>query len=219
MNDFLKRCAAAVLDGDKAAAADLAREAREARDDGVDLLRAIEEGFAAGVREAGGRFEAGEYFLPELAFSAEAMKAAMGVLEPALRERGEHHSRGTVLIGTVRGDIHDIGKSLVATMLLANNFHVVDLGCDVAGERFVDETRRLSPDLVCLSALLTTTMSAQADVVAMLEESGLRDRVKVLVGGAPTSAEWARQIGADAHAPNAVAAVETAGALVEKRSR
>lgn len=213
MQEFLSRCAQSVVAGDKDDAHGLARAAvAESR----DLLRVIEEGFAVGVRRAGALFEEGEYFLPELAFSAEAMKAAMAVLQPELLAAGDEHSRGRVIIGTVQGDIHDIGKSLVATMLLANNYEVIDLGADVPHERFVDETRARQPDIVCMSALLTTTMPGQAEVVRLLESSDLRASVKVLVGGAPTSAQWARTIGADAHAPNAVAAARAADSLLAR---
>lgn len=211
MSDFLAQCQRAILDGDRDGARALAEAALA---DGRDVLSVIEEGFSVGVRRAGELFEAGEYFLPELAFSAEAMREAMDVLQPALLQGGHAATRATVVIGTVQGDIHDIGKSLVATMLLANNYRVVDLGCDVANERFVEETRRTAPDLVCLSALLTTTMGAQGEVIRLLEREGLRDQVKVLVGGAPTSAEWAETIGADGHAHNAAAAVTAAASLL-----
>lgn len=211
MSDFLAQCQLAILEGDRARARSLAEAALAG---GSDVLSVIEGGFSVGVRRAGELFEAGEYFLPELAFSAEAMREAMAVLQPALLQAGHDTARATAVIGTVQGDIHDIGKSLVATMLLANNYRVVDLGCDVANERFVEETRRVAPDLVCLSALLTTTMSAQGEVIRLLESEGLRDKVKVLVGGAPTSAEWARSIGADGHAHNAASAVTAAASLL-----
>ncbi len=215
MNDFLGECARAVLDGDRETAR---RHAESVLERGLDILDAIDGGFASGIRVAGERFEAGEYFLPELAFSAEAMKAAMSVLQPALLASGASSSRGTVVIGTVQGDIHDIGKSLVATMFLASNYHVIDLGADVAHTRFVDEIRDRSPRLLCLSALLTTTMTGQADVIRLLVESNLRERVRVLVGGAPTSDAWSQKIGADGHAHNAVAAVRMADALLEVQS-
>lgn len=211
MPDFHSQCHRAVLDGD----ADTARSlAERALDDGADLLQTIERGFAAGIREAGAKWEAGEYFLPELAFSAEAMKAAMEVLHPVLRAGAQTGgSKGVVVIGTVQGDIHDIGKSLVATLLAANGFDVVDLGADVPLERFADEVTARRPDFLCMSALLTTTMAGQRRVIELLAERGVREGVRVVVGGAPTSAEWAREIGADGHASSAAAAVPALEAL------
>ena len=211
MHDFLEQCHRAVLDGDAGSARALAQRTLA---DNRDLLETIERGFASGIREAGRRWDAGEYFLPELAFSAEAMKAAMAVLDPALAEGARAgSSRGVVVIGTVQGDIHDIGKSLVATLLAANGYEVVDLGADVPHQRFVESAR--TADFLCMSALLTTTMSGQRDVIEMLSKDGLRERVRVVVGGAPTCAEWAREIGADGHAPSAAAAPAVLASLAE----
>lgn len=211
MEEYLSRCHQAVLDGDADAARALASRTLA---DGRDILEAIERGFTPGIRAAGRRWEEGEYFLPELAFAAEAMKAAMEILHPALSEsRRAGSSRGVVVIGTVEGDIHDIGKSLVATLLAAGGYDVVDLGADVPGERFIDEVVRREADFLCMSALLTTTMPAQKAVIGMLAECGRRDRVRVVVGGAPTSAQWAREIGADGHAANAATAAAALAAL------
>lgn len=201
-----------MLEGDRDLSSELARKALA---QGFLPLKVIDEGFSVGVRDAGGLWEQGVYFLPELAFAAEAMKAAMAVLQPALLEDGGHHSKGRVLIGTVRGDLHDIGKSLVATMLLANNYEVIDLGSDVPHEKFVAEVELRKPRLVGMSTLLTTTMAGQGEVIKMLGARGLRGAVKVLVGGAPTTPEWAREIGADGHGENAVAAVALADALLQ----
>jgi trimethylamine corrinoid protein len=212
VSDFLEQCANAVLLGDRETASRLAREALDRRLDPVDV---VEKGFAVGIREAGRLWEAGEYFLPELAFSAEAMKAAVELLSPALGETSSRRAaKGTVIIGTIQGDIHDIGKTLVGTMLSASGYRVVDLGADVAYDRFVDEARNERADLVCMSALLTTTMVGQREVIKLLREAGLRDRVRVLVGGAPTSGEWAGEIGADGYAENAVEAVHVADRLL-----
>jgi len=211
MSDFLKQCKESVLKGDKQLAGDLASRVLE---EGLDILQTIENGFALGIRKAGTLFEEGEYFLPELAFSAEAMKTAMDVFQPALlASNSEAQSKGVVIIGTIQGDIHDIGKTLVATMLSANGFRVIDLGADVQYSRFVDEAKQHERSFVCMSALLTTTMSGQADVVNLLKEAGLKDSVKVVVGGAPTSASWAEEIGADGHAGNAVEAVQVLDSL------
>lgn len=212
MEKFLEQCEEAVLKGDKTRAAELAASAV---DNGYNVLDTIEKGFAKGIRRAGELWEKGEYFLPELAFSADAMKIAMEKLQPALmKSGGGDRSRGTVVIGTIQGDIHDIGKTLVATMLAANGYNVVDLGADVAYASFVEEAEKQNAGLLCLSALLTTTMAGQGRVVKQLQEKGLREKVKVLVGGAPTSAAWAEEIGADGFAENAVEAVHVANSLL-----
>jgi corrinoid protein of di/trimethylamine methyltransferase len=213
MHPFLSQCHQAVLDGDTDGARTLAGQALA---EGRDLLETIERGFSAGIREAGSRWEQGVYFLPELAFSAEAMKAAMEILHPALGSRAAAGgSKGVVVIGTVQGDIHDIGKTLVATLLAANGFEVVDLGADVSCTRFVDAATEHDAAFVCMSALLTTTMSGQKQVIELLSERGLRDRVRVIVGGAPTSPGWARDIGADGHAASAAAAPGVLAAMLE----
>ena len=212
MTEFLKQCEDAVLQGDREKAVLLANESLER---GFDILEIIENGFSPGIRRAGELWEQGEYFLPELAFSAEAMKAAMDVVQPSLvAHEAEARSLGVVIIGTVQGDIHDIGKTLVATLLAATGYRVIDLGADVPYERFIEEAGNHPQALVCMSALLTTTMVGQKTVIELLMESGLRDRVKVLVGGAPASATWAEDIGADAYADNAVEAVKAAAALL-----
>jgi corrinoid protein of di/trimethylamine methyltransferase len=212
MNEFLSECRDAVLSGRKQRSADLASLALA---NNYDIMRVIEEGFSTGVRRAGQLWEEGEYFLPELAFSAEAMKAAMEILKPALAgSDGPNRAKATAVIGTVQGDIHDIGKTLVATMLSADGFRVIDLGGDVPHARFLDEIAASKAGLLCMSALLTTTMTGQQAVIRLLEEKGLRGKVKVMVGGAPTTAAWAHDIGADGHADNAVQAVSKANALL-----
>jgi corrinoid protein of di/trimethylamine methyltransferase len=212
MSDFLAQCKEAVLKGDRDRAVQLARNAAEGDHDVIDV---IEKGFSQGIREAGELWEKGEFFLPELAFSAESMTAALDILRPALLSGGtDDRSKGLAIIGTVQGDIHDIGKTLVATMLSANGYTVIDLGSDVPYDRFIEETKVQKPDILCMSALLTTTMVGQKEVIDRLVAEGLRDRVKVLVGGAPTTDAWATQIGADAHAGNAVEAVQTAATLL-----
>lgn len=210
MPEFLDECAAAVLTGDADAAAALARRAL---DDGAPLLQTIDDGFIRGIREVGRRWEEGELFLPELVMGAEAMKKAMAVLQPALGAGGEANRRGVVVIGTIEGDIHDIGKTLVSTMLGANGWSVVDLGADVPAGRFADEAAAAGAGFVCVSALLTTTMAGQRAVVEELARRGMREAVRVIVGGAPVSENWAREIGADGYAADAVAAVELLGRL------
>lgn len=203
----------AVVEGDIAGAGDLARRVLE---QGLDPHEAIEQGFAAGINEVGRLWEEGEYFLPELMAGAEAMKAAMAVLTPALQESGAQvSSRGRVTIGTVEGDLHDIGKTLVATMLSASGFEVTDLGADVALDSFVTPVDSGETDMICMSALLTTTMVAQRKVIEELERRDLRKKVKVMVGGAPVTQGWADEIGADGYGPDAVSAVARAREILE----
>ncbi len=192
-----------ILDGDDELAERLARDALAA---GMAPLEAIDSGFIPGIREVGRLFGEGELFLPELVTSAQAMKAAMAVLQAELAEAAAVYSHGRVVLGTVPGDIHDIGKTLVGTLLSANGFEVTDLGVDVPIERFIDTVRQLDADFVGASALLTTTMAKQRDLVEAVRGAGLRARV--LVGGAPVRQDWADQIGADGYAENALGAVE-----------
>ncbi len=187
---------------------------RDALAGGVEPLAIIDHGLVPGIREVGDRFQCGEYFLPNLIASARAMGAAMTLLEPELRARQQSMTRlGTVVIGTVKGDIHEIGKSLVATMLSANGFTVHDLGVDVPPERFLAAVREHHANLVGMSALLTTTMGNQRKVIEMLRAEGLRESVKVMVGGAPVTEPWARDIGADGYAEDAIGAVALAKTL------
>ena len=165
--------------------------------------------------EVGRRFECEEYFVPELLLSARAMKAALELIRPLLASSGAEPA-GRVVIGTVKGDLHDIGKNLVASMLEGGGFEVIDLGADVAPEKFVAAAGERQADLVCLSALLTVTMPAMKTTIQALEREGLRGRVKVLIGGAPVTEQYAREIGADGYGPNASAAVQLARRLVGK---
>lgn len=212
MENMFNECADAVIGGDSSRAEELAVRALEK---GLSPLEVIENGFVKGIREVGRRWEEGALFLPELVMGAEAMKKAMAVLQPAL-SGGEavSHVLGHVVIGTIEGDIHDIGKTLVATMLSANGFEVTDLGADVPIARFVEEAENKKADCIAISALLTTTMSGQKRVIDELEERSMRQRVKVLVGGAPCSDEWAREIGADGYAGDAVGAVNVVKNLI-----
>lgn len=201
----------AVVEGD----ADSARRLASALvNHGSDLLAAIESGFAPGIRKVGDLWEAGEYFLPELVQGAEAMKAAMDVIRPALAAGRGVASRGCVVIGTVEGDLHDIGKSLVGTLLAANGFEVHDLGSSVPVETYIRKAREVGAGIVAASALLTTTMTMQKQLVEAVQAAALPSRPKVLVGGAPTSPAWAREIGAF-HAENAMAAVAVAGRMLD----
>ncbi len=184
-----------------------AKVAEESVNVGVGPVEAVDELMRA-MRELGDLFGKGELFLTDLMMGAEAMKAALRVLSPELlRTKGPVRTIGRVVIGTVQGDIHDIGKSIVATMLIANGFEVVDLGVDVPDEVFTEKVQELGPDALGLSALMTTTKLKQKDIISMLKVRNLRDKVKVVIGGAATSTEWAKEIGADAYASDAVIAV------------
>ena len=210
--ELLKQMAEAVINGDDEAAAALAQQAL---DQGIDPLVTINKGFTVGMDTVGELYSTGEYFLPDLILGGEAMKAALAVLEPVLKASGQARAiLGTVVLGTVKGDIHEIGKSLVGSMLSANGFQVYDLGIDIEASEFVAKTREYGADIVALSALLTTTMLRQRDVIEHLAEAGLRDKVKVMVGGSPVTQEWAEQIGADGFAEDAAGAVVVAKKLM-----
>jgi len=212
MDDFLTRCSKAVNGYDTALAEELAQEAL---DRGFELAEVIEEGFGRGLARAGKLWEEGEYFLPELMMASEAMKAAMTRLAPAMEKSKLKAKRlGKVVIGTVEGDIHDIGKSLVAAILTAGGFDVVDLGTDVPVSQFVDTALREKADLLCMSALLTTTMPAQRRTIEALRKVESNSFPKTLVGGAPTNESWAAEIGADGYAPDAMSALELAKRLL-----
>ena len=201
-----------IIDGDAEVAASLAEEAVAA---GVDPLEAINQGFVPGINVIGEEFSCERVFLPQLVLAGEAMKAAIGVLEPEMTKAGSAREiEGRVVLATVAGDIHDIGKTLVGTMLAAHGFEVFDLGVDVSTAAIVEKVREVDADLVGVSALLTTTMLVQKEVVAALDEAGLRPGVKVMVGGAAVTPEWVEQIGADGWGQDAIAAVATARQLV-----
>ena len=210
--ELFESMAQSVIDGE---VEDAERLARQAIEQGVDPLDAINRGFVIGVNHVGEEYAAGEMFLPDLVLAGEAMKAAVAVLDPEMQRRGtKRQMLGTVVIGTVDGDIHDIGKTLVATMLAASGFQVYDMGVDVPVQTFLEKARETSADVVGLSALLTTTMVKQKDVIEALEEAGLRPQIKVMVGGAPVTRTWAEEIGADGFSEDAIGAVAVAKELV-----
>ena len=191
---------------------------KRALDVDLDPIVVIEQGLAKGLRTIGEAFGRGEVFLTDLMFAAEGMKASMTLVDPVLRSKHKHREfRGTVLIGTVEGDIHDIGKSIVATTLQAHGFNVVDLGVDVPNTVFLSKSEELKPDIVAMSALLSTTMLHQKIVTEGLQKEGLRNQLKVMVGGAPVSSTWAAEIGADAYGVDANDAVKKACDLMKAR--
>ncbi|MDI7277433.1 MAG: corrinoid protein, partial [Anaerolineae bacterium] len=207
-SELLARITASVVEGDPEGSQALARQALA---EGLAPLAIVEQGLVPGMTAVGERFASGEYFLPQLVIAARCMELAMEVLQPELLRRQEAVARaGTVVIGTVKGDIHEIGKNLVATMLAASGFQVIDLGVNVPTEVFVGKVQEVNADLLGLSALLTTTMTEQREVIGALERAGLRGRVKVIIGGAPVSQRWADSIGADGYAEDAVGAVALA---------
>ncbi|MEM1585843.1 MAG: corrinoid protein [Candidatus Bathyarchaeia archaeon] len=173
---------------------------------GISAYDIIMKGFSKGLEIVGEKYEKEEYYLAELVVAGEIVKEGMKVIEPHLKS-DETGKIGKVVIGTVRGDLHDIGKNIVATLLRATGFEVIDLGVDVPPERFVDAVKEHKPDVVAMSALLTTTMDEMGNVIKALKEAGLRDKVKVIVGGAPITEEFAKKIGADAAAKDAVEGV------------
>ncbi len=209
---LFKDMAQSIIDGDAELAEQLAKQAVEL---GIDPLEAINQGFVIGVNHVGSEFSCGNAFLPELVMAGEAMKIAVSTLEPEMARRGtERQVFGKVVIGTIEGDIHDIGKTLVATMLSASGFKVFDLGVDVSALKLVEKAREEKADIVAVSALLTTTMVRQRDVVEALDDMGLRPQVKVMVGGAPVTREWVSEIGADGYSEDAIGAVQIAKQLM-----
>lgn len=209
---IFNQMAQSIIDGDAEEAEKLALQAIQL---GIDPLDAINKGFVVGVDDVGDRFSCGDAFLPELVMAGEAMKTAVNVLEPEMAKRGtERKMLGTVVLGTIEGDIHDIGKTLVGTMLSASGFKVFDLGVDVPVMTLVEKARLENADIVGVSALLTTTMVKQRDVIEALDDLGMRPQVKVLVGGAPVTRSWMEEIGADGYSEDAIGAVTAAKELL-----
>ncbi len=210
--ELFESMAQSIIDGDSDVAVELANKAIAA---GVDPLAAITDGFVRGVNQVGESFARGEAFLPELVMAGEAMKAAVATLEPEMQKRGtQRQMLGKVVLATVEGDIHEIGKTLVGTMLSASGFEVVDMGVDVSAAKILAKVKEVGADLVGLSALLTTTMVKQKEVIDVLDKEGLRRKVKVMVGGAPVTREWVQKIEADGYSEDAIGAVAVAKQLV-----
>jgi len=188
---------------------------RKLVDEGLSPIEVV-DALTQVLKEIGNKFESGELFLVHLVAAGDlARRATTEVLEPLLKKSGgERKTLGRVIIGTVAGDIHDIGKNIVAMLLFTGGFEVYDLGKDISADEFVKKTEELNPDLVAMSALLTTTLPAQREVVQALNKAGLRDKVKILVGGAPTTGEWAKEIGADGYGADAIEAIKVAKKLL-----
>lgn len=211
-SELLNQISQSLVDGDPDATFALTQQALAS---GIEPLVIIRGGLMPGMNIVGENFASGEFFLPDLIIAADGMKRAMELLEPELRARQQVlESPGTVVIGTVKGDIHEIGKSLVATMLSANGFKVHDLGVDVPIEKFIQTIKDTNANLLGMSALLTTTMTMQREVIKALDASGMRQQVKVMIGGAPITRSWAEEIGADGYAEDAMGAVTLAKKLV-----
>ena len=210
MDEKLKAIYDSVVEGDNAT---MPQNVQAAMDGGKNASTILNEALIPAMAEVGRLFEEGEYFVPEMLISARAMKTAMALLKPFLQQDDVKYA-GTVVIGTVKGDLHDIGKNLVGLMLEGAGFQVKDLGSDVSPEKYVQAVRDANANVVCMSALLTTTMVNMKGTIDALKEAGLREQVKVMVGGAPVTDNFAKQIGADGYAPDASRAVAVAKALL-----
>ena len=213
-NDLIKKLQLAIIEGDEEQAKKAAEACLEA---GVNPMQAVEKGLRDGLRIVGQKFERLEVFLPEMMMAADAGNAVMAVLEPAIKASGQQaESPGRVLIGTAKGDIHTIGKNILAMLLRLAGFEVHDLGEDVAATTFLEEARKLKSVIIAISALMTSTMPGQRDVVRLLKDVGERDKFAVMVGGAPVTQDWADQIGADAYSETASGGVEWAFKLIDR---
>lgn len=209
---ILNNMAAAVVDGDEERAVENAEQALKQE---IDPLEAVEQGLSKGMNVVGRQFERGEVFLPELLMAAEAFNAAMEILNPEIEAQKKQVTRmGTILLGTVKGDMHNIGKNIVGTVLETNGFKVVDIGVDNPTLSIIEEAQKAKADIIALSSLMTTTMPAQREVLDVLEEMNLRDQFLVMVGGGPVTQEWADEIGADGYGKSAIQAVEIAKKLM-----
>ena len=213
-DELLESMKQSILNGDPDRARELSQRAIA---EGIDPLEAINRGFVLGLHAVGEQFVQGEMFLPDLVLAGEAMKAATAILEPEIRKiGGTRETLGKVVLGSVKGDIHEIRQTLVGTMLSASGFQVFDLGVDVPFESFALKAKELDADIVGVSALLTTTMTGEKGVVEALERHGLRPRVKIMIGGAPVTQSWANEIGADGYGKDTLAAVALAKSLMGK---
>jgi len=202
------------IEEDYAGEPGVAELVQEALDNGIDTNTILLEGLSKGMEQVGQKYETGEYFIPDMLTAAEAVEAGMKIMEPHLAGEGESEGKGKVIMATVEKDLHDIGKNLVSIMLKGSGFNVVDLGIDVPAARIVEAAEEEKAELIGLSALLNTTMVNMEDVVRELENKGLRDKIKVIIGGAPTSDDFAAEIGADGYGKDAFAAIRVAEKLL-----
>jgi len=213
--EIFEKLARAVIEGDEEKCKEYAKEVLR---DKVDPLKAVEQGLSKGMITLGKQFERGEVFLPDLLIAADAFNLAIEVLRPAMEAQKKQVAKlGTVLIGTVNGDVHAIGKNIVAVVLEAYGFEVVDIGVDNPSLKFIEEAEKVKADLIGLSSLMTTTMPAQKEVIEILKEMHLREKHMVMVGGGPVTQEWADQIGADGYAGSAFQAVEVVKRLLSQK--
>jgi len=204
--ELFKRLKEAVVNGDPEEVSKIAKKVVEV---GIDPLEAVEKALVVGVLELGDKWVKGEAFIADVVAAADAMKVGLSILKNEIVKRGRSIKYlGRIVIGTVEGDIHDIGKSIVATLWEASGFEVIDLGVDVPPKKFVEAVKQYKPDVVGMSALLTTSMLKQRETIEAIKQAGLRDKVKIVIGGAPTTEEWAKEIGADGWAPDAFSAVQ-----------
>ena len=216
-DSLFNKIATAVIDGDSALVESLVQEALRGHS---DPLKIIDQGLTRGVREVGDKFGRGESFLTDLVMAATAMQQGLKLVEPEILRQGKTaKTLGTVVLGTVAGDVHDIGKNIVGAMLRASGFSVDDLGVDVPTHGFVNAIRKREPEIIGLSALMTVTMPEQAKIINELEKQKLRDKVAVIIGGAATSEEWAEEIKADAYAPDAVQGLRKTNELLRRRGK
>jgi corrinoid protein of di/trimethylamine methyltransferase len=210
MEELLEKIAKELITGNET---EVKRLAQEALDKGANAREIIDNGLLAGMDVVGKRFKAGDMFIPEVLKCARCMHGAMDILKPLLAE-GDMAGAGTVVIGTVEGDLHDIGKNLVAMMLQGAGFKVIDLGANIKPQDFVEAVKEHNPDIVGMSALLTTTMPKMEETIKALTEAGIRDQIKIMAGGAPVTKDFVNKIGGDAYGANAASASEKAKALV-----
>ena len=214
MGPILEEIIRATVDGDEKKTAALARQAMA---DGMEPFEVIQKGYARGMEIVGEKFAALEYFLPEVMLSADALTAAIDVLKPYFKERGKQGFRGTIVIATIQGDMHDLGKNIVKIMLEADGFVVHDLGADVPVRDLIDKAEAVQADIIAASAILTTTMAHMPDINGMMEELGIRDRYMIMLGGAPVIPQWAQEAGADGYGEDASEAVAVARRLMQKK--
>ena len=213
--EILANLTAAIIEGDNGKARN---SAQEALNQGIDPLRAVEDGLSKGMAVVGENFENGEVFLPELLMAADSFAAAMEILKPEIEaQKKEMAKTGTILIGTVKSDVHNIGKNIVATVLATQGFDVVDIGIDNPSLKFIEEAEKVKADVIALSSLMTTTMPGQKEVIDTLKEMKLRDRYFVIVGGGPVTQEWAEKIGADGFGKSALQAAELIKKLMSEK--